>query len=201
MAMAMAAPNLSQTTSSATQSDFQTSSSSTANASGMVVKAEVGCMTMSMPNGTPMINCISQDGGSNTCNNFNASTTNCVGSVPGGGGGEDKEAINGTGIGISTMSAGVNTSPPVVMPSNSISTGTSTIGLEFSRKPILMNGTAATPLTGGGLIVGNTNFSCSAAGVSTCQQTTQVGNPTLISNSTIPVKFYFCQFLLIVSSI
>lgn len=175
MAMTMAAPNLSQTTNSGTQSDFQTSQATTPSTNGIVVKAEVGCMTMSMPNGTSLINCIGKDGNSVISNNFELANNNCTGVVGGG------ETLNGTSIGISTMSSGINTSPIPILPSNLVSTGTSTVGLE--RKPgMLINGNASPPLHGT-VGVGTSNFSCSAV-VSNCQQI-QTGNPSLISSGIV----------------
>lgn len=198
MAMTMAAPNLSQTTSSGTQSDFQTLSTTTTSTNGLVVKAEVGCMTMTMPNGSPVMNCISKDGSNvvGISNNFDASTitSSCVG--PGGGGG-----INGTGsgIGIATITpAGLNTSTQqVIMPSNSVSTGTSTMGLEVRKSGIVMNGLPSPNSQAG--VVGSSNFSCTT--VSNCQQI-QVGNSSLLPNMTVsclsvlefPVAFELLQF-------
>ena len=225
MAMTMAAPNLSQTTSSGTQSDFQTSSSpTTPSTNGLVVKAEVGCMTMTMPNGSsPMINCMSssnKDGGGGASNNmvvsnnFDASTitnSNCTNTINGGlsgvgviGGSNINGTIGGGGIGMSTMTTGINTSGVVIPSSNSVSTGTSTIGLEMSRKAdgpgLIMNGSLSPSSGGGGGGGGggicNTYSSCSTTtGVSvsaTCQPIQgqgAAGSSVLInSQSVVPVS-------------
>lgn len=171
MAMTMTAPNLSQTTSSGTQSDFQTSpAATTLSTNGLVVKAEVGCMTMNMPNGTTVVNCLSSDGsGSSVISNsfVESPPSNCGGTI--------------NGAGVSTMTAGINTSP--VMPSNSVSTGTSTIGLEVrTMQGVAINGNTSPP-QGATLVVGNTSFSCST-GMTNCQQI-QAGNPCLMSGTAV----------------
>ncbi len=110
---------------------------------------------------------------------------------------------------MSTMTTGINTSAIVIPSSNSVSTGTSTIGLEVSRKPagggLIMNGSLSPSSGGGGgIVVGNTYSSCSTTGVgvsvsASCQPIQgQAGgcNSALInSQSVVPVSStYFDLF-------